>query len=315
MNILNIVVADIDKEYRESLVEYMMENENERIQVVSFSNKELLENYVLSKGSKIDMLVADVSFMNERVLMGIKNYVILTEKNIKDELINYDCIFKYQSGKTIVNMIFDYYYASTDNSKQSDSKKSNIYAVYSICDSKLKTEGAMNTCMSYLEKGKKVLYVSFDSFALVDIYNKNSEKGLSNILFELKDKENIEKIREYITKDREKDIDFLAPFQNFLEYYELTSKDVNKIINILYELTEYDCIVIELALDFGEVTRTVLERADEKFMIYNATNQEKMNKFKNDLKQDNKSRELLKSMEFISEKAQLANIIERVERV
>ncbi|HCC07673.1 MAG TPA: hypothetical protein DEP72_05890 [Clostridiales bacterium] len=310
MNRLNIVVADIDKEYREALVEYIMENENERIQVASFSNKELLENYVVSNGSKIDILVVDVSFISEKVLMRVKNYVILSEKVMKDELINYDCIFKYQSGKTIIDMIFECYYTNPNNIMQSDSKKNNIYAVCSVCDNQLKTEAAMNICKSYVQKGKKVLYVSLDSFALVELYNQSSNKGLSNILFELKDKESIEKIRQYITKDKQSNIDFIAPFQNFLEYYDLTSEEVNKIVSSLCELIEYDCIVLELALDFGLVTRKVLGQVDKSVMIYNAINQEKVDKFKKNLEQDHITRELLKGMAFFSEKAQLAELFE-----
>ncbi|HBY19569.1 MAG: hypothetical protein A2Y24_03560 [Clostridiales bacterium GWE2_32_10] len=301
MDRLNIVLADKHKAYREALAGYIMEMENERIKIVSFSNQELLENYIIANTGNIDMIVAEVDFMNETVLTRVPNFVILSETEVIEDIINYEYIFKYQLGEKIVAKILDVYYSDPRNNKARSNKDTNVYAIYSIGDTTAKTNLSLDMCKSLAREGKRVFYLSFDSLSDIDIHKEVEKKGLSNILLDLKTRIILEKIKEYISKNKEDSIDFFVPFQNFLEYYELGGEDAEKIVNALKELKEYDYIVVELGMDFGIVTSTVLKQADRKFVIYGEDSKGKAVRLKNDLELDTEKRELTKNMELISE--------------
>ncbi len=312
MSKINVVLADTNRDYCEALCEYILENAREKIQLTTFSKKEMLEDYLEKRADEVDILLAESEFIDEKYKEQVKSYAVLSEKaqnnSSDDRWIN-----KFQKGEKIVEQLLNIHKNNNLIGRNDEITDTKIYAVYSPFSCASQREMTINIGKILSENKNKVLILPLNTLLKNKAFDSIDGKGLSNIIYYIKTKQDLNKIKRYFVSDNENNIEFIPPFQNFLEYYELQELEIATLIDYVCELREYDYIVADLTSDFGPVNRKILLSADKTFVPYAERLEEEVDKFKEDLKSDIDNKEIIEKMEFVHEKQQIKETIYKLE--
>lgn len=256
MKKIKLLYVDNDKFYRESLVEYILENFNSKISLISFSQSEMALKYIDDNKSDINLIVVNEKLEEDFVYDDMR-VIYLSEERLEGG----SYIYKYQSGEDIVLEILD----SIDYRQVKLNNATKVYVLYAPYNVNKKEECMENVLRYFKDENKQVFYLNVDPYTNEFNIQNKSIKNLSNLIYDIKDlKDNI-KISKYVSEYKYPNIKTINPFNNILEYEIIKKEDLDIIIEKLRESNIYDYIFINMCSGFVDIFKSITNEADKIF--------------------------------------------------
>lgn len=290
---LNLVLGDVDERYIEGLSKFIRSTYLNKFTVNEFTQKKSMDTYIDGNIGEINVLLITPEFISDEINMQkIGIIIILLESNKPEEINGFPCINKYQPGEVILNNILEIYSCSNPNvgSILNGSKETTLISVFSPMGGSGKTTISITLSALLAKVGLKVLFLNLETINSSPFFIKNSihDKGLSNLLFYLKDKRKslstkIEALKYY---DSDLGISYFSPADFSLEMDELTETDVSKLFFELKEIGQFDAIITDTDSVLNKRNLSVLNSSDFIIMpvIQNAMAKFKLDMFKKELR-------------------------------
>lgn len=270
---INLVLADVDERYIESLSKFIRSSYMNKFNLNVFTQKDSLVTFLNGRAGKIDILIVAPELFSEE-MKGLKaGIIIILSNGNKPESVNgIPCINKYQTGDLILNSVLELF-SDTNPGAESilrGSKNTVLISVYSPIGGSGKTTISLGLSALFAKKGMKTLYLNLETINSIPYFIKNSnqEIGMSNLLFYLKEnKKNLSiKIDALKSYDRALGISYFNPADFSLEIDELTEFDIGTLLFELKEVGQFDVVVTDTDSVFNRRNLAVLNSSDSIIM-------------------------------------------------
>jgi hypothetical protein len=281
MSRINLVIADHDSEYVESLVAFILSKHSARFRVSSFTNARQLADYVLNNEQRADIFLVNSSIYNEAVkvynkavnLNSIKSIIILTDNMSTGELHGCKSIYKYQHGDAIINSIIKILSEDSENRSFNikGNKKTILAAVYSPAGGTGKTSIALGCSILCSRENLSVFYLNLEDMPPIGFFPSNdSNANLSNVVFHIKYRTKNFDLRIEGCRSTHQDygIHYFAPPDSVSELDELKDEDALFLVDRLQAIGQYDVVFIDMCSSFSKRNRTLLEVCDYVFFVH-----------------------------------------------
>lgn len=271
LSTIKIVIADADKDYLDSLADYLISCHSESFKITAFSSADSLKEYLLGPGQNQDIILAGPGFyeMIKDQLEG--PVVLLSPLRALDGEYQEKRIFKYQTGEMIVNALLQFMSKERSGDKAAASgRKTKIIAVYSPLGGSGKTTVALGASILSSWGGMKVFYLNLESISSTRfILAGNNEQGLSHVLYYVKEsKDNLlQKLERAKCIDPLYKIHYYLPTVSILDLTEDMAEEIRTLLVCLKGSGQYDSIFIDLDSCLNSNNLSVLEEADEILIV------------------------------------------------
>lgn len=256
MNKLLVALYDTQG-YMRALAEYFGKK-NFLLESRLFTKAESLNEFLKEKQPDVLLLGEDVDRSSLRYLDRAGHLVILSEVNcVSEGMGEYPLIFKYQSADTILKEIFaimegkENYHSAIGKSVCGPTEVLGIYHLYGA------PLAVHQICQERGELPEKCLFVNmelFDGGRNGSRAAGEDSRGLSEMIFYLKQKnEKLALKLRQLVQQRE-GIDHLDPAADFRDLYSLSREDVDRLLTVLANETGYERVIF----DIGFLTDTAL---------------------------------------------------------
>ncbi len=280
-----LAIYDNDTDYANHLMDYIKRKKKKISQVRVFTNHNSLKEYL--EHNKINILLLDEKIPPHEVEHeNIKNICILSEGSYIREGSTCTVIYKYQSAELIIQEVFSYFAAEIQAGRPLEKTwhKAKLISVFSVRREKGQSMIALSLAASYA-RNKKTLYINLDIFqAFSEIQKQNTEKGLSEFIYYLKQNHPnlMNKMNELITRFDQ--FDYIQGVNFGPDLYELTTDDMTLWMNELRNNNEYEVIIFDVGT-FFQATLELFCESNELLLILgdNDWEQSRYHNFKNQL--------------------------------
>lgn len=266
MQRITLVLADKDVEYIELFKRYIRQTEYEKKFIIkSFSSKENLEQYLLSENDCEILLIDSKLSLDNLLLFNINSIILLSETDIISEKLHLPVIYKYQPLNKLISQILGLYLETFKGKEIIDGYNTKVISIYSASGGSGKTTTAVNIAKQLTLRDNKVFYLNFELITSVEVFFSNSGSyDLSKILYYLKNNPSmvVSKIESFKEYDIDTKVDYLEPFVNPIEIFDLTYDDVKILIESIKKLGVYNYIIIDLDISLQEYVLGALTESD-----------------------------------------------------
>lgn len=241
------VIVDDEKRYTQLLYEFLYARFPEPMQLLIFSDLSQFKKYASCHEIEI-ALVSQHMYEGLRKKVNAKHCYILQEK---EKIRNRDNIYKYQSREGILKDLSKYYGASKEVTGPVTKKEMQIIGMYSPIGRSGQTTFAL-LLGKLLAKKKRVLYLNLEPFSGLNSYlNISNNSNLSDLLYYLNYEEDkfvykLANMIEYFGN-----VEFIPPTESFLDLHTITTKEWEKLIEIIRDKTEYEYLILDLSECIG----------------------------------------------------------------
>jgi cellulose biosynthesis protein BcsQ len=250
---VNLVLADIDERYIDSLSKFIRGSFTNKFNANVFTQKDALIKFLESAAGKIDILMLSPGLFCEEIdKLKPKTTIFLSDSSGPQEFNGIACINKFQAGDTIMGAILEIYSSLNVNAGSivKGSKTTSLISVFSPVGGSGKTTISMALSVMLASEGMKTLYLNLETTNSMPFFikNLNTGKGMSNLLFYLKEsKKNLSiKIDTLKSFDNILGISYFNPVDCCLEMDELTEFDIGTLLFELKEIKQFDVLVVDL---------------------------------------------------------------------
>ncbi len=269
MTRFNLMLADSDEHYIDSLGKYISSNYGNRFNVSIYTHQDAFRKLLGESLSKTDIMLLTSEFLFEEILnadAGTK--IILTpskqEKNIND----FPCIFKYQPADKIVGDLISIC-SGMDLGADflvKGSKKTRMVAVLSPQGGSGKTTIATGLSYQLGRLGARVFYLNIEPISSASFLMNLPENkcDMNEVLYHIKQNaKNMPVIIEKaIQHDKRLNVDYFASTGCSLELDELNEKDMSRLLSEIKGLGKYDAVVVDMQTGFNRFSIPVLLSSD-----------------------------------------------------
>lgn len=272
MKKIQLVMADADSAYLESVAAYIRDsNEESKFTMKLFSDKTRLQNHLNSEPF-IDILLVSPEMLPE------PNQADLTIVLEDDRIIEYEAehpsVFKYQPLNQLLSRILSIYYENRGKVEGlgNGGNRTRVLSVYSAAGGAGKTTLAVNLCKQMALMDQRVFYLNFELLHSTSLFFTSTEAyHSSQILYYLKANPDqlISKIESLKQHDPYNKVDYFDLPVNAEEMQDLSETDTEKLITSLIEMENYDSIIIDLDSAIEERTRASFKRSDQILWLLN----------------------------------------------
>ena len=273
MGRISLVIGDIDEDYLEGLMGFLMENYYQKFQVNFFTAQTSLTKYLTESNKKVDiLLLAPEMYSISLPIDTMPTKILLTSGKVNLDGKVKHAVNKYQNADRLVNSIINIYAEEDGNEGFSPTgrRKTRIIAVYSPVGGVGKTSVALNCSAYSVQKGSSVFYLNLENInSSTCLFRSSSEQNLSNIFYYLKEKNKslslkLEGVR---CVDEETGVYYFAPPDSIMEIEALNPPEIQELIRVLKNTGLYDVIYIDMSSNFDKRNVAILEAVDEIFFI------------------------------------------------
>lgn len=266
----NMVIADIDGFYVDSLSKWIYYNYSYKFNLTVFTKRDNLECFINENKDKIDILLVNPILLSDRtyeIPAGIT--IFLCDNRSISKYPDAKCINKYQTGEQLLYDITVHY-----SQKYPDGKflfkgnlKTKIITVFSPQGGSGKTVFSLSLGHQLALMGFKVLYVSMKNLDFSSYYLNIQDNidSFSTLIFHLKqNKKNLyNKINKAVSYNRKLNLHYIAPPHCSLELDELLEEDIYTLFLEIKSLSKFDFIVVctDTALNLKNLT--VMDCSDQ----------------------------------------------------
>ncbi|NLP13227.1 MAG: AAA family ATPase [Clostridium sp.] len=287
MGKLNVVVADTDEAYVESIVNYFMTNHSQRVQISSFTKHEFLYDF-LSELRKIDILLVSPEMYTELLPKdGIAEIFILTSGELPEKCKGLNYIDKNQIGDEFVKEIADRHLKDEDNAADESiigepildeetieetikDRKTKVVAIYSPLGGVGKTTIAVSSSIYCGKRGLEVFYLNFEPFQSTPLFfNCKNEKSYSKLLQYVKERR--DDLHQMIEASKQLDtahnVYYLSPPESIFDILEAEPRDFRRLINEFKSMGMYDIVIVDMSSELSDRNIALLEACDEVVLV------------------------------------------------
>lgn len=250
MGKINLVLADSDDFFLKSLSRYILDH-NSAFEVNIFTSDEYLLKYI--SNNSVDILLIEEGMLTSDVLSKTKNIITLILDDVSKETATYIHINKYQKTEAFLKEItFRYAEGKGDKSLfSSNSRHANVISVYSPVGGSGKTTFALALAGTLAKNGVKVFYLNMEKFNSSVLYFGKNGESISEIFLKIKNKTvnlSFEIIKRLLVD--ESGVKYLGAVESAMEFDELTSDELNNLINELASIDDIDYLILDLPTEF-----------------------------------------------------------------
>lgn len=274
MHRLKIVLADADNIYIDRLSDFINSSFPSRIKLVSCTRKVLLDHYLQASLDDFDILLINQEFFDEgsEIYKKIKFKILLTDEKEKSNIAGYDCIYKYQTGESLVKQMLDLYYNSNDVPPLvSGCKTTQIVSVFSPAGGVGKTSVALGLAEHLSQLGKNVFILSFETLNSVSCaFRPSGSDGFTKVLLSLSDNPQLipARVEMYKSKNQDPQLSYFEPTGCFLEISELAAEDLLLLLAKIKNEGQYDAVVVDLDSAVDRKLVSVLGISDKVVLVH-----------------------------------------------
>ncbi len=257
-----------------NLVEYLCKKGNRLIEPRLYSSLKTLGQSVAE--GMVDVLLAGEEVREEilQFLKQIPQIILLSEGSYAREETEFEVIFKYQPVsdimKELMSLIAENDMIPYTRIKLSKSK-TEVYGVYAPYGGAGVTSCALALAKRYAEN-YQTLYVNLELFNSFDFSGQGRRtdteyrfRGMSEVLFYLKQKKEKLAIKlDSITYSRE-GIDYLLAVEDYRDLYHMETEDMHRFLEVLLSDSPYQRIIFDIGY-LGEATLYLMQQADGIYM-------------------------------------------------
>ncbi len=287
---LSLAVADPDKSYVESFVEYVSEKYPQNFRISAFTAHSNLVDFLRSSDGELDILLLSQDFHSQGLPADkVDTLVILSHGKLPQKTEN--CIYKYQNCDAIVKKILDAFSQKHEDIVLSGQpgRKCVAFAVCSPVGGSGKTTIAYSLSQQLRKKGMSLFYLNLEYYQSTPALVKyDGETGMSRVIYYLKRKdENLPlRIAAASSTDPCTGISFFLPPDSATELEELGEEDLVNLVEGLRSTGRYDVVFIDMPSCLESRYRGLLKLCDEIILVVtqDAVAYAKLQQFFNELK-------------------------------
>ena len=252
---LDLVLADTNAEYCDSLFKYFNHHYKERFRMDCFTDFELFIKHLDSESSTIDVLLISIDFLSRMAVNDIEEKVkviVELKENSETSKTKYRYINKYGNADDMAQRLLDIYtdeYSHhTSTVPEFAGRKSFVIPVYSPEGGSGKTTIAVALSMMYAGMGKKPFYLNLEKYySPWKMFNPSSVRGLSDILFHIRTKDTDigAKINSYKITDPDYGVDYLSKVATPMDLEESGVQEVICLVKEMTSMELYDAIIVD----------------------------------------------------------------------
>lgn len=253
---LRLAVIDDKKKYFDRLQAYYKSKFQDKIDLYYYSVPgEFIEsdNY-----NNVDILLVSDK-LKDSVSELRKKYAtaLLVDSPSIGSILNLKAIFRYQKPELIYKELLNVLAEHDDSDivyKLGSNNDSKVDIFMPLSGGAGATSIALALAMNFANKGKKTLYLNFESIEATDLFlSGNSNGTFHDLVYAIKSsKPNIGlKIESIICKDVS-GLCYFRPEINIADMMELSADDKINIINVLKSLNDYEHIIIDTYFDIRD---------------------------------------------------------------
>ena len=273
MQKMHVVIADKDEYYLHGLVDYLTACYEQKFQVISFSEKTCLRDYLEHSDAVIDILLVGWEFWEG--LSDRKNvrtlFVLQGERSLPPRFKDIT-IPKYQCGDKIVSQMLQMFSSRHPSScyLPDGNKKTKVIAMYSPAGGTGKTTMAIGASIQSSWEGKTVFYLNLEEIPSTGLFLEGEqENSLSGVLYHLKHRSKdpaflVETCRAI---DPHYNIHYFKPPDSALDLKEEIAQELKTLVGLLCAAGQYDRIFIDMSSALDQNNLAVLEACDHILVI------------------------------------------------
>ncbi|KGK91402.1 hypothetical protein DP73_03820 [Desulfosporosinus sp. HMP52] len=291
MGKLNLVIADNDTSYLESLWKYMqLINVSEVVLIHKFTSREALESF-LEQRKRGDIQEINVLLVRPDLLplsyitpkgqenIDIAMILFLTDNPVDSNEYTFPQVYKYLTADALLKKVTDLYLKKMqiNSALRTSQQRSTCLALFSPSGGAGKTTLSLALAKTLGQEGKRVLYVNLESTnSLNKLLPNQTGASASQLLLYIQDEEadsmrTNEKIQEAIARNDELNLDYLNLFDNSFHILDLSKKNLISLMKLVLNMSLYDFIIIDLESSLNARTITVLEEICDRFFWVHGT--------------------------------------------
>jgi len=299
---LNLVIADEDSRYLDSLSKYIRNKYSSRLNIFTFTNKQSFMEFITDKAQEIDILLVDRDYYS-RDIEQPENFVtiVLTDGRHIEKDSNIKYINKYHPADTIYKLFMEIYSdAMPDKSEWTGNNfRGSVITVFSPHGGSGCTTVALSLAHYISKMGMRVFYLNVENISSLGDTQGICENGInfSNIIFYLKERRKnlslkIEAAKYY---DSRWMFYYFQPPDSFLEIDDLEIDDYVKLIQSLKSMDQFDYIVIDMGQAVSAGRRVLFDISDKLVMTIcpGAFTSVKLNRLLKELSMNDMEKEIL----------------------
>lgn len=268
-----LAICDKDIRYLEMMQTYLMRNKIADFQILIFDNLEsALE---ASSEDSFEILLVSEGIYDETVKSIQAQKVFILRENGMSGIREYPFVMKYQSVESLISAVLSEYAQEKQDNEQADKKlrcgrnSTRLISVYAPDRSRAQTLAALAIGEQLSNKGRKVLYINLLPFAGFEgMLNCHYDTDITDfVYYALRNSDKLIYQLESI-KCRIGQLEYLPPAFDYKDLAEISSKDWEKMIDILLYSGDYDDIIIDISETCQGFYR-LLERSDDIYLVEN----------------------------------------------
>ncbi len=266
---IKVAILESDKNYLNRIVSVFSTKYSDKFQIFSFTNAELAIDTVVNE--KVDILIADDFFNIDAEKIPDRCSLAYFVSSVDVESINNQkAICKFQKAELIYKEILSIYSenaGSLSGLKFSDDCKITIFS--SPCGGVGTTTVAAAYALFLAQRGKKTLFLTYDSFGSTDLFFfGDGQFTISDLIFALKSKKGnlAMKMESYVKRDPS-NVCFFSKSRYALDMLELNNDEKLFLLEELKLLGSYDDIVLDLSFGLDKAHLDFYKKAHDIIMV------------------------------------------------
>ena len=271
---INIVVADFDDWYIESLSNFIRNKYLNKFNVNVFTRENSLVSFLDNNSEWVDILLIVPDMLSDKVRQkNARLTVLLSEGEETYCPAGFANINKYQPGEIILNNIIELFSSVNPNacSLIRGNRKTAMVSVFSPQGGSGNTTISMGLSLQFARMGLRTFYLNLQTINTMPFFTgvSNVKCGMSNFFFYLKEnKKNLGiKIDALKSYDRRLNISYFEPADCALELDELSEFDMGTFLFELKEISQFDVIVVDIDPVLNRRNLVVLNNSDSVLMV------------------------------------------------
>lgn len=250
---IRLAIGEQDSRYLNNFVGYLQRNYMDKIEIFSFSNPQMFQEYLTSGTADVILLDEDFGVAEDEV----RRYGKVAYLSEGDGVIsNIRRIAKFKKPDLIYKDILDLYAEGGNGSFFSTGNKKNSYMVMvtGLSGGTGASTFAAVLAKHYALTGKKVLYLNLEPAGMSsDFFEGSGTYTFGDIIFALKSQQmDVSlKVESAVRKDSS-GVNYFAPCEASMDMVSLTQDKQMELLSILKEKSGYDYIVVDQKFQLSE---------------------------------------------------------------
>lgn len=268
-----LAICDKDIRYLEMFQTYLMRNKIADFQILIFDNLESARD--ISSKDRFEILLVSEGIYDDTVKSIQADRVFILREDGMSGIREYPFVMKYQSVESLISAVFSEYAQEINDSGQTNVRlrcgrnPTKLISVYAPDRSRAQTLAALAIGEQLSYQGKKVLYINLLPFAgFEELLGCQYDTDITDfVYYALKNSDKLIYQLESI-KCKMGQLEYIPPALDYKDLSEISSKDWEKMTDILLYSGDYDDIVLDISETCQGFYR-LLERSDDIYLVEN----------------------------------------------